>query len=62
MLKQRLRQAINQWICDRGYVSFNSKKYYAEDGLFSLHSDEFRQDPKFIEAGSIISSYSSSPA
>jgi len=50
MLKQRLRQAINQWICDRGYVSFNSKKYYAEDGLFSLHSDEFRRDPKFIEA------------
>lgn len=49
-LKRRLSAAVDRWIRGRGYVPFDIKKYYGEDGLFSLHSDEFRRDPKFIEA------------
>jgi hypothetical protein len=39
-----------RWIASRGYVSFDVRKDYAEDGLYSIHDAGFRLDPKFAAA------------
>jgi hypothetical protein len=49
-LKRPLRQAANRAICSLGYVPFDADRHYAEDGLFTVHNDEFLRDPKFAEA------------
>ena len=49
-LKPPLRAAANRWICSHGYVAFDASRHYAEDGLFTVHNDEFRRDPAFEAA------------
>jgi hypothetical protein len=48
--RQSLKEALNRWITSRGYVAFDIRKHYAEDGLYSVHNAGFRKDPKFAEA------------
>ncbi len=45
-----LRKHLNSFICRLGYVPFDAGRFYAEDGLFSVHNDEFRRDPAFVAA------------
>lgn len=45
-----LERAIDAWIRRHGYVPFDTEKFYAEDGLYSTHNDEFRRDPAFLAA------------
>jgi hypothetical protein len=33
-----------------GYVHFDVTRHYAEDGLFSVHNNEFQRDPLFRDA------------
>jgi hypothetical protein len=49
-LKQPLREAANRWACRHGYVPFDMARHYAEDGLFTVHSDEFRRVPRFQDS------------
>ncbi|PWU00845.1 MAG: methyltransferase [Terriglobia bacterium] len=44
---RRLLQAVMERC---GMVRFDTRRYYAEDGLFSVHNDEFRQSPTFRDA------------
>lgn len=46
----QLREAVNRWICSRGYVPFDIRGHYGEDGLFTVHNDEFVRDPRFRAA------------
>ncbi len=48
--RQPIRQALNRLICRLGYVPFDAGRFYAEDGLFTVHNDEFRRDPDFVAA------------
>ena len=34
-------------------MPFDSTRFYAEDGLFSVHNDEFRRDPSFTAASQL---------
>jgi Macrocin-O-methyltransferase (TylF) len=46
-LKPTLRRQADRWIRARGYVPFDAAHFYAEDGLYSVHNDEFRHTPEF---------------
>ncbi len=49
-LRRALREALNRRICSLGYVPFDAERHYAEDGLFSVHNDAFRREPRFQQA------------
>ena len=46
LIKGRLKQILN----GAGYELFNRRNGYAHDGLLTVHSDHFRNDPQFRAA------------
>src|SRR6266481_1708466 len=46
LIKRRLKQILD----GAGYELFNKRNGYAQDGLLTLHSDHFRNDPHFRAA------------
>jgi hypothetical protein len=49
-LQNYFNQRANQFITGHGYISFDIQKDYAEDGLFTIHDQSFRRDPRFRDA------------
>jgi hypothetical protein len=45
-----LKRAAKQLLERAGIVLFNSRKHHASDGLYTVHHDRFRGDPKFRAA------------
>lgn len=45
-----LRALARRVLAGCGYVLVNSKKNYAQDGLYTLHNQGFRRDPRFRAA------------
>jgi hypothetical protein len=49
-VQRSFNRRADRFITTHGYISFDTRKYYAEDGLFTIHDDGFRNDPGFREA------------
>jgi hypothetical protein len=49
-LRAALRRILNPLMARAGYLRFDAKHHYAEDGVFSVHNDSFRHDPAFQAA------------
>jgi len=49
-LRARLRRLLYPVIGRCGFVRFDVKRDYAQDGLFTVHNDDFRRDPLFRAA------------
>ena len=49
-LHRYLWARADRWITARGYVRFDTRNCYAEDGLYTVHNQSFRNDPRFREA------------
>lgn len=45
-----LKTALDRIFAAAGYKVFNTKKFFAQDGLYTLHNDHFRRDPAFQNA------------
>ena len=45
-----LKKALDRLFAAAGYKAFNTKKFFAQDGLYTLHNDHFRRDPAFQNA------------
>lgn len=44
------RRLLKELLRRSGYALFNTRRHYAQDGLFTLHRDHFRADPAFQAA------------
>lgn len=44
------RTLLKKILALSGYELFSTKKFFAQDGLFTLHNDHFRRDPNFRAA------------
>ena len=42
--------AVRKAIVSQGFVPYDAKNHYAEDGLYTIHNDAFRRDPRFRAA------------
>jgi len=49
-LRAALRRILNPLMTRAGYVRFDVKRHYANDGVFSVHNDSFRRDTAFQAA------------
>src|SRR5262249_6299039 len=49
-LRSRLSGAVDHVLTGAGYIRFDTSRYYAQDGLYSIHNQAFRQDPRFRAA------------
>lgn len=45
-----LKRAIQKILADAGFVAFHRRRHHVQDGLATLHSDRFREDPRFQAA------------
>lgn len=45
-----MKKALNRLFAAVGYKAFNTKKFFAQDGLYTLHNDRFRRDAGFQSA------------
>jgi hypothetical protein len=45
-----IKRLIRTVLARAGYVVVNRRYFYAADGLFTVHSDHFRQNAAFREA------------
>jgi hypothetical protein len=45
-----VRQLVKKLLGFTGYALFNTRRHHARDGVFTLHSDHFRYDPRFKAA------------
>jgi hypothetical protein len=45
-----LRALARRVLARCGYAVLNTRRHYAEDGLFTLHNQSFRRDPRFRAA------------
>lgn len=44
------RTLARRFLARFGYVAFNARGHYAEDGLYTVHNQDFRRDPRFRAA------------
>ena len=49
-LRRKISDRLSRVLKNYGYVRFNARRDYAEDGLFTVHNQSFRTDPRFREA------------
>jgi hypothetical protein len=49
-LRTGLRRMLDPVMSRIGYVRFDVARHYAQDGLFTVHNDHFRGDPRFQAA------------
>ena len=49
-LRTGVRRMLDPVMSRIGYVRFDAARHYAQDGLFTVHSEEFRRDPQFRAA------------
>ena len=49
-LREALRRGLDPVLRRAGYIRFDTRLNYARDGLFSVHNDDFRRDPRFQDA------------
>jgi hypothetical protein len=50
VLQHYFNRRAHQFITGHGYISFDTQQDYAEDGLFTIHDQSFRRNPRFREA------------
>jgi hypothetical protein len=44
------KRALERVLAAAGYKAFNTRKFFAQDGLYTLHNDHFRRDEAFRDA------------
>ncbi len=49
-LRRRIEASVHRFIVTHGYVPFDVARHYAEDGLFTLSDQSFREEAAFREA------------
>ena len=49
-VRSKLAAAVRKAIVSQGFVPYDAKNHYAEDGLYTIHNDAFRRDPRFRAA------------
>src|SRR3954452_2315021 len=49
-LRSRLSAAADRVLAGAGYVRFDASRYYAEDGLYTIHNQSFRRNSQFRAA------------
>lgn len=49
-LRGSAQRTFKNLLRSRGWELFNAGRYYAQDGLFTVHSDHFRHDERFRSA------------
>jgi hypothetical protein len=49
-VRSKLATAVRKAIVSQGFVPYDAKNHYAEDGLYTIHNDAFRRDPRFRAA------------
>jgi hypothetical protein len=49
-VRSKLTAAVRKAIVSQGFVPHDAKNHYAEDGLYTIHNDSFRRDPRFRAA------------
>ena len=46
----KLKKSLRRLLAFTGYTVFNTRRYYARDGLLTVHNDHFRKNPAFQAA------------
>jgi len=49
-LRTGVRRILDPLMDSLGYIRFDAHRFYAEDGLFTVHNDSFRSEKSFQEA------------
>ncbi len=49
-VRSKLKKSLQRLLASTGYTLFNTRRYYARDGLLTVHNDHFRKDPAFQAA------------
>jgi hypothetical protein len=49
-IRSKLKKSLRRLIDSTGYTLFNTRRYYARDGVLTVHNDHFRKDPAFQAA------------
>jgi len=49
-IPEKVKKSLRRLLGYSGYTIFNTRRYYARDGLLTVHNDHFRSDPVFQAA------------
>ena len=49
-VRRALSRRAATFITSHGYIPFDAARFYAEDGLYTVHDQRFRHDPAFRDA------------
>ena len=49
-VRRAISERVDAFIRSHGYILFDAARFYAQDGLFTVHDQGFREDPRFRDA------------